>query len=320
MSVDLKIRAIGRYVPPSRCDTSVQAAALGVKPSVLATKLGFRYRAVPKEEGGVDVAERAVRALTDLHPELPLDQLGLLCVVTQNPDHKVPHTAATLHDRLSLGRGCMTFDLSQACAGYVHALAVVTALAARLGIRHALIVTADSYEDIVDPADAHTALIFGTAGTATWLDADGPGFVADASDFGTSPGSSDILFCADRLHMDGHEVFMRAVREVPGSIRSVLERAGVRDEDVSAYLLHPGSLAVVRQMRALLGLDEARCPFESADYGNTLSSSVPMMLADRLAGDHPLIVISGFGAGFSWGTCLLRWESQHVRKNSSPSA
>lgn len=315
MNEGLRIRAIGRFLPPGRCDTSAQAATLAVAPSVLENKLGFRQRAVKETHGTTDLAEQAVRALLNQHPELPTEEIGLLCVVTQNPDRRIPHTAATLHERVSLPRSCMTFDLSQGCAGFVHGLVTVISLAAHLGIRRALLVTADPYSDIIDPSDWQTALIFGDAATATWLDVEGPGYVTEAADFGTSPGTSDVLRCADRFRMNGREVYLHASREVPRSIRSVLRRAQIGDEDIATYLLHPGSLGMLRQLRTLLALDETRCPFEATGYGNTVSSSIPLMLADRLTGEQPLVILSGFGVGFTWGTCLLRWvpEQPHRR-------
>ena len=100
------------------------------------------------------------------------------------------------------------------------------------------------------------------------------------------------------------EVFLHAVRQVPVSIAAVLAAAGVSGDEVAAYLAPPRVARPIRQLRGVLGVDEKRCPFAAAEYGNTVSSSIPLMLLDPVEGPGPLL-LSGFGVGFSWGTCLL---------------
>ena len=188
-----RIRAIGTYIPPGREQNRPRLADFGLAPDFLERKLGILQRSVrgPNEE----TSDLCVSAFADLLRALPLDPaaLQLCCVVTQNPDQKIPHTSAIVHEKLGLGKHCMTFDVSQGCAGYVHALAIVNGLMTSLRLEHAVIFTCDPYSKIVNPADKNTSLIFGDAATATYLTRTGDGYALEDALFGTLPGSSDCL-------------------------------------------------------------------------------------------------------------------------------
>jgi 3-oxoacyl-[acyl-carrier-protein] synthase-3 len=141
----------------------------------------------------------------------------------------------------------------------------------------------------------------------TYLNRSGPGYrLVDAS-FGTRPGSAAVLRYEGRLIMEGREVFKHAAREVPTAIRRLLELHHLREDDIDLFLLHPGSKYLLDILRKDLGVTEDRLPFEASEYGNTVSSSIPLMLAARLDAEQSIarIVLSGFGVGFSWGTCLI---------------
>ncbi|WP_334028602.1 ketoacyl-ACP synthase III [Nocardia terpenica] len=264
-------------------------------------------RAVKKP--GQRTSDLCCRAFADLQARTPLESeaIQLLCVVTQSPDMPIPHTAALLHERLGLSGHCMTFDLSQGCAGYTHGLAAVTALADRFGLDHILLFTCDPYTAIVDPHDRNAALIFGDGATASYLTRGAPGYRLGDADFGTAPGTSSVLrYTTRHLQMDGRAVFLTAAREAPASIGRLLDRNHLDPTDIDLFLVHPGSKRIVDVLRNELGVDQDRLPFEIGEYGNTVSSSLPLMLAERLHRNPPdTILLSGFGVGFCWGTCLI---------------
>ncbi|MGW6333080.1 ketoacyl-ACP synthase III [Nocardia rhamnosiphila] len=307
-SEPIALTAIGTHLPGKRLRNSAAATSLAVTEEFLSDKIGITTRAV--KEPGQRASDLCAAAFADLCGRTRVDPaaIQLCCVVTQNPDMRIPHTAAILHEKLGLPKQCMTFDLSQGCAGYTHALAVVTALAERFGFDHALLFTCDPYSDIVDPHDRDTALLFGDGATVSYCATGAAGYrVADA-DFGTAPGTSSVLrFDTGHLTMQGRGVFLNAAREAPASIRRVLERNDLTLGDIDLFLVHPGSKRIVDVLRDDLEVDESRLPFEIDEYGNTVSSSIPLMLAARLGQQPPTdIVLSGFGVGFSWGTCLIR--------------
>jgi 3-oxoacyl-[acyl-carrier-protein] synthase-3 len=297
------VQQIGVYVPEQRIDNEPLRERLGID-DALFEKIGVRRRAV--KEAGQRTSHLCEQAYRELQSRVEVDaaEIGILCVVTQNPDLKIPHTSAIVHQRLGMSSSCMTFDISQGCAGYAHGLAIVSGLMQQLSIGRALLFTCDPYSEIVNPDDRSTAAIFGDAATVTLLGVGG-GLRLGGADFGTSPGSSDALKCDDRLQMDGRSIVLNAAREVPRSIDRVLRGRALRRDEIDLFLLHPGSKHVIDLLRGALGLTEARLPFEIEDIGNTVSSSIPLMLAPRLEKAPPRIILSGFGVGFTWGTCLL---------------
>lgn len=312
LGCELRVGGIGVYIPPSRQPNRPLLTGFGLDDEFLHRRIGVVTRSI--KAPGQQTSDLCIEAFNDLvrkFPDFDTDSVQLLCLVTQNPDSRIPHTSAVIHQFLNLPPSCMTFDLSQGCAGFPHALAVATSLAERFAFDNALIFTCDPYSTIVDPSDRDTALLFGDAATVTHLQRTGPGYRLVDAAFGTRPGSAAVLRYEGRLVMEGREVFQHAAREVPSAIRRLLGRNHLRENDIDLFLLHPGSKYLLDVLRKDLGVAESRLPFEAGEYGNTVSSSIPLMLASRLDPRQSLtrIVLSGFGVGFSWGACLLERTS-----------
>lgn len=303
----VRIHSIGTYLPDRRDDNAARAAAVGFDTDFLRDKLGVLRRSVKEpEETTSDLCLKAFHDLTARN-DIPLDDIQLLVVVTQHPDFRVPYTAAIVHNKLGLSKQCMTFDISQACAGYCHALTTVVGLMNEARFEHGVLMTCDPYSDKVDPNDKDTALLFGDAATATWFTRSGSGYRLIDSRFGTRPNSNQCLHFDDVLHMDGQAVFKNAVKEVPPSIGELLESNHLSVDDVDLFLLHQGSKYLVEFVGRKVGIPSDKSPLESADYGNTVSSSIPLMLQKHLEpAQLETIVLSGFGVGFSWGSNILK--------------
>jgi 3-oxoacyl-[acyl-carrier-protein] synthase III len=308
MGRELRVAGIGVHIPPARHPNLPLLAGFGLDEEFMRRRIGIITRSI--KEPCQPTSDLCIAAFNDLARQLSdLDtySIDLVCLVTQNPDSRIPHTSAVIHELLDLPASCMTFDISQGCAGFPHALAVATSLAERFAFDNALIFTCDPYSTIVDPSDRDTALLFGDAATVTYLQRSGPGYRLVDAAFGTRPGSAAVLRYEGRLIMKGREVFQNAVREVPPAIRRLLGRNHLREDNIDLFLLHPGSKHLLDVLRDELGVPEDRLPFEAGEYGNTVSSSIPLMLAPRLEARKHLarILLCGFGVGFTWGTCLL---------------
>lgn len=302
----VKIHSIGVYLPVDRESNIARAEEFSVTHHFLAEKLGVMERAVKKKEE--TTSDLCVKAFQDLCMNRAIDvaQIQLLAVVTQNPDMKIPYTAAIVHQRLGLSKGCMTFDIGQGCAGYTHTLTILTALMEKLQLEHALLFTCDPYSEIVDRHDKNTALLFGDAASVSYLTTSGSGYRLLDADFGTAPNSYPCLQCEDVLRMDGREVFTHAVREAPQSIQTLLKRNALTLADIDLFLLHQGSKTVVDYIKQILDLGSEKAPFAMQTYGNTISSSIPLLFQQPVRQqEHRKVILSGFGVGFSWGSCLL---------------
>jgi len=303
----VRIRSIGLYMPSTRVSNDEKAERVGFDRDFLENKLGVVARSVmePGETTG-DLAIRAFNALAE-RADFPRDEIQLLVVVTQHPDFKVPHTAAIVHNRLELGKHCMTFDISQGCAGYTHGVTIVTGVMDAANLNHGVLITSDPYSDKVADDDRDVSLLFGDAATATYFSRTGPGYRLVDSNFGTLPDSYRCLMFRDRLEMDGPAVFKHAVQEAPPSMKELLERNQLTVDDVDLFLLHQGSKYLVEYVSRKMRVPPEKAPFEASHYGNTVSSSIPLMLQKHIdAAQLERIVLSGFGVGFTWGNNLLQ--------------
>ncbi len=303
----VRLRAIGCHLPATRASNYDKAAQVGFDREFLEEKLGVVSRSVM--EPGETTSDLAVRAFAALVEQtgLPTDAVQLLAVVTQHPDFNVPHTAALVHNRLGLAKHCMTFDISQGCAGYTHGVSIVSGAMDVAKLEHAVLITSDPYSDKVADDDRDVSLLFGDAATATYFGRSGPGYRLIDSNFGTLPDSYQCLMFRDRLEMDGAAVFKHAVKEAPPSMQALLERNHLAADQIDLFLLHQGSKYLVEYVSRKMRVPPDKAPFEARRYGNTVSSSIPLMLQKHLETTTlERIVLSGFGVGFSWGNNLLQ--------------
>lgn len=303
---ELGIAAIGSYLPETRLDNRAAAKRFDFTDEFLETKIGILApaRKTPDEE----TSDLCVKAFADLERVAgeAIRSIDLIAVVTQNPDgHGLPHTSAIVHQKLGLPKTCFAFDISLGCSGFVAGLAIVKGYLAATGGRRALLFTADPYSKVQDPADRNTALIFGD-GAAAALIAETPCWRIGAGfDLGTEGQKSSALKvdAENRLSMSGRMVFDFCALNVPGSVERALAANGLSKQEVDGWVLHPGSKYIVDTICDRLKIPRISFP---APYGNTVSSSIPLILKDMDPLKQRTVVISGFGVGLGWATTVLR--------------
>lgn len=301
------ITAVATYLPVRRIDNLKRATQLGSTPEQVENRIGFRKLAQLDEGSGTfDLARRAANRLLDSNALDPAS-IDVLVAVTQNPDRNIPHLSAELHGALGLSPHCACFDIGLGCSGYVYALSVVASFMPANHLKVGILVTADPYSRIIDPHDKATSLLFGDGATATLLTTD-PVYELGVFTFGTKGADADKLSCNNGvLFMNGRAVYNFSATQVPQDIRRVVAKNGIRLDEVDCFVLHQGSRYIVETIIERLSVDPELVPFLAAEYGNTISSSIPMMLAD-LIGDAAkrTIVLSGFGLGLSWVSTVMR--------------
>jgi 3-oxoacyl-[acyl-carrier-protein] synthase III len=297
---------IACYVPEARVDNVDLARRVVATETLVRDKIGFlRTARMPPGCETSDLCVEAVRRLLDVARIEPA-RLQLLVVVTQNPDgHGLPHTSAVVHGKLDLPAGCAAFDISLGCSGFVYGLSVATALMAANDMTCGVLVTADPYSKIVDPADRETALLFGDGAAAALL-TDDPAWQIGRSDFGTQGRQRENLMVGThgKLSMNGRGVFNFSATEVPASIGRTLAKNELQLADIDRFVLHQGSRYLVDTIAKRLGIED-RTEVCAQDYGNLVSSSVPVAFAERVRESDRRVLISGFGVGLSWATNVL---------------
>lgn len=301
------IEAIASYVPEGRASNLDLMERFEVDEAFLRGKLGVITRSVRgADEDTSDLALRALEALL-AKTRVATSDIDALVVVTQNPDGNLPHVSGLVHGRAKLAPSCAAFDVSLGCSGYVYGLSILQSFLASNGLRRGVIITADPYSKIVDPEDKNTVLLFGDAATATLVGPE-PQLACGPFVFGSQGDLTGALVCKDGvLRMNGREVFNFAATTVPGNIAALFEKAGVAKEDVDSFIFHQGSRYIVDTLTRRLGLDASKVRIDMEETGNTVSSSIPLLLEKEL--DDPtshLLVLSGFGVGLSWASCICR--------------
>ena len=306
------IQYVSAYLPAAAIDNALQAKGFDADEDFISDKIGML--ALSRKADHEQTSDMAVSAVLKLQEEHGIDvsQAQCLVLVTQNPDgHGLPHTSAVVHHRLNLPAACAVFDISLGCSGYVQALSVVKAFMQSQNMRQGLLVTADPYSKIINPADRDTAMLFGDGASATWLSDEAQWHIGVA-DFGIQSQQHDALQTRDdgHLYMNGRAVFTFAATQVPASVKRVLEKAQIGMADLDQVFLHQGSRYIVETLAKRIG-SEGKTPFAATAYGNTVSSSVPMLLAQHLQPEWHKVLLCGFGVGLSWATCLLEKKNDH---------
>ena len=282
-------------------------ARLDTSDAWIVERTGIRERRYGGTTGGL--ATDACREALNSAGRLP-DEVDLLVLSTTTPDKTVPATSSRVH--ADLGLSGAAFDLNAACAGFVYALVVGHAMLGA-GHRRVLVAGADTLTRITDQEDRGTAVLFADGAGAIVIEAVEGHEMLLGSDLGLDGSLTSLLYCdhGGYMSMDGKEVFRRAVRVTVDSAHRAMERAGIGPEDIALFVPHQANLRIVDAVNQRLGLDRERSALVLDKTGNTSSASIPLALADaadagRLA-DGDLILFSGFGAGMTWASAVVRW-------------
>ena len=301
------IKSVSAYLPEQCIDNVQQGQKFGESREFIEKKIGALK--LPRKDDSEDTSDLAVAAVRALFEQsgLTAGTVDALVLVTQNGDGSgLPHTAAVVHSKLGLNHGVAAFDLGLACSGYVYGLSILKGLMQEAGLRNGVLVTADPYSKVIDPNDRVTSLLFGDGATATWLCKDGIWDIGVPLMATDGDGGGHLMVREGRLQMNGRQVFNFACMRVPEQIKELLKKEQLRQEDIDLYCIHQGSASIVDAVSRRFPAVRDRFLLDMGSTGNTVSSSVPLILRKHLNdSDMRKILISGFGVGLSWASSVL---------------
>lgn len=291
--------------------------ALGEKSINIANEMPMFAEAIAKtgihvvhETSGnaVDLAVRAVEEMRIRKPE-SISSLGALLVVSQSHTMHLPSMAFEVQDRCSLPKDIFAVDINQGCSGFVQALQIAVSLVQDR--KNILIVCADNYRSKLEKNDRSTNVVFSDAATATLVSDRAELQILGSSHFSDGSGrrllyqSIDCIDNSGYLHMSGSDVWMFTKRVVFSQISKALEKSGVHASEVGQYYLHQASNLVLDDLKKKIGV-EASVPVEMGLIGNTVSSTIPILLENRIAQlKNQISVLSGFGVGLSASSMVI---------------
>lgn len=317
-----KILGTGSCVPAQSWDNNKLSEMVDTNDEWIRERTGIVTRHVAEgEESTVALAAGAAKAALE-NAGLEAEALELIIVATVSPENLVPCTACQVQEALG-AKGATCFDLNGACTGFLLAINTAQAYLAQGIYRTALIVGAECLSNLMDWNDRSTCILFGDGAGAAVLQAQPEGRYAQVTHSEGDRGA--VLTCASRnrrgndggctaetfLRMDGGEVFKFAVSKVPRVIAELLEKEELTPEEIDYFVLHQANARIVGAVAKRLGGDSEKFPLNIAEYGNTSSASIPILL-DELNRAGKLrrgmkLVLAGFGGGLSYGASLIVW-------------
>lgn len=306
-AVGARFTGWGRALPPKVLTNHDLEGMVETSDQWIRERTGIERRHVGGTTAGLSI-ESGGRAL-EMAGVDPLD-IDALVLATTTPDRTVPATSATVQH--GLGLKCGAFDVNAACSGFVYATVVAHGLIA-MGARKVLLIGTDTLSRITDWDDRNTAILFADGSGAAVLEAtDGPGQLL-GWDIDSDGSAEELLFCevGGTIHMDGKEVFRRAVRIMVDSAKKSMAIAGVTADDIALVVPHQANIRIISAACDRLGVPIERAAVCIHETGNTSSASIPLALFDaadqgRLsAGD--LVLLVGFGAGMTAASAIIRW-------------
>jgi 3-oxoacyl-[acyl-carrier-protein] synthase-3 len=318
-------------IPEGRLtNADLEARGIGTTDRWIVERTGIRERRImaPDETTAV-LAVAAGNAAIKSAGITPGD-LALLIVATCTPEQPLPETSAFVAE--GLGVRCGAFDVGAACAGFSYGVVVASSLIQAGGVTGpVLVIGAENLTRIVNPLDRSVVILFGDGAAAAVLSpsrggVDGPGVLSfDMGSDGSAaclieiraggsrrPTTAETVAAGEHwMTMEGQEVFRRAVRVVVDSSQAALERAGLTTDQLDWFVPHQANARIVAAAANRLRIPAERCVVNVDRYGNTSAASIPIALTeaaeDGRLSDGDLVLISGFGAGMTWASAVLRW-------------
>lgn len=321
--VGVGILAMGMYAPSKIMTNHDFEAKLETSDEWIVSRTGIKERRIAADnEFTSNLAFGAVEDLIRRHGPSALEGVDLVIVATNTPDALFPSTAALVQHHFGLKAGA--YDLLAGCPGWGYALSQAYAMVQTGMARKVLAIGAEALSKILDWDDRSTAVLFGDgAGAAVIgpvkagygfksfvLGSDGSG-AKDLYGRCLAPNLPDGTSMANRVFMNGREVFKFAVRVMNTATIEAIEKAGLQPSDIKLFIPHQANLRIIEAARERLGLPWERVVVNVDRYGNTSTASMPLALQESLdagriqEGDHLLFVT--FGAGLTWAASVLTW-------------
>lgn len=321
------ITSVAHYVPDRRVTNQDLEKVIDTSDEWIMERTGIRERRLVSAGSATsDLAYEASRRVLDRRGISP-EAIDLIIVATVTPDMFFPSTACVLQEKLGATKA-WGFDLSGACSGFIYALATGAQFVESGRHETVLIVGADVMSSIIDFEDRSTCVLFGdgagavlleasktTNGIIDWiLKSDGSGgqFLYMPGGGSLNPATAETV--SDKMHyvhQNGRNVFKFAVKGMVEVSEEILGRNALTPADLKLYVPHQANLRIINATAERLGLDRSKVAVNIDRFANTTAATIPICLseADQTSSVEPgdLILLSSFGAGFTWGSLLMRW-------------
>lgn len=323
------IRSIGRFVPERRLTNQDLEKMVDTNDEWIVSRTGIRERRIL--DPGLGNSYMAVRAAKECleRAGVGADELDAIIVGTVTPDMFFPSTACLVQKELG-ARKTWGFDLSAGCSGFVFSLTTGAQMVESGRYHKVLVIGSDVMSTIINYEDRNTCVLFGDAAGAVLLEPcpeegfgildfiqriDGAGgeFLHMKGGGSRRPASIETVENKEHyVYQEGKQVFKFAVTEMANVSAGILEKNGLSGNDIELFIPHQANIRIIEACANRMGIDMSKVVINIDRYANTTAGTIPLCLYDVLVEEKRLkkgdyAVMSAFGAGFTWGSVLMRW-------------
>lgn len=318
----MKIIGTGSALPKKIVTNDELSGIVDTSDEWIRSRTGISSRHIAVEETttsmSVEAAQKALKA-SGTEP----GELDLIIAATASADYIIPTLSCQVQAAIGAS-GAVAFDIGAACSGFLFALATADAYFKTGKYKKALVIGAETLSKLMDWTDRSTCVLFGDGAGAVVVTAQGDSLLgmvqgANGAD-GMALNSINRINCSpfseneqmtDYVHMNGPAVYKFAVRTVPKAIREALDQAGLTEDDVDHFLLHQANLRIIESVADRLKQPMEKFPTNLEECGNVSAASVPILLdkvcREGIIKEGETLALAGFGAGLTWGACILKW-------------
>lgn len=328
------ITAVAHYVPEKVLSNADLEKMVDTTDEWIRTRTGIRERRILEEGASSDMAVKAIENLL-ARRNMSASEIEVIIVATVTPDMFFPATACIIQQKIGATKA-WGFDLSAACSGFLYALTTGAKLVESGAHAKVLVVGTDKMSSITDYTDRNNCILFGDAAAAVllepteeegfgiidhkfYVDGEGGKYLCMKGGGSLNPPSHDTV---DKkmhyIYQDGKNVFKLAVKGMADVSAEIMERNGLKGEDISWLVPHQANLRIIDATAERMGIRREQVMINIDKYGNTTAATIPMCLSEwwecgRLKRGQN-IVLAAFGAGYTWGATYVKWSLVNPQK------
>lgn len=321
--MNAKIKGFGYCLPKRKLTNDELAQVVDTNDEWISSRTGIHSRYVAEDENTSDLgAKAAQRAMDDA--KIKKEDIDIIICATFTPDHATPSAACLIQEKLGMNdQKVMAFDINAACSGFMFALQTAHAYIACGMAKNIIVIGSENISKQLNWEDRGTCIIFGDGAGAVVLSANEQ--AKPMFHFACSQGDNNGVIMSEAVlprvaltpqiptqtyvKMEGNATFRFAIQAMQESILDVLEQANVSLEDIDWIVPHQANQRIISNVVKRLKIDEKKVFMNIAEVGNTSAASIPLALGQMkeqgLLKDGMKIVLSGFGAGFTWAGCYM---------------
>ena len=324
------ILGTGFYVPEKIMTNADLEKIVETSDEWIVERTGIKERRIAEDNQPMsDLALRAAKdALADAG--VAAEDLDLIIVATLTSDRIIPSTACMIQNLLG-AKHAAAFDLSAACSGFAYAASVAAQFIETCAYKKALVIGAETLSKYINWEDRNTCVLFGDGAGAAVLGQVEEGYGILSFDLGSDgsggdaiqiPSSGSLMPVSKEsidqklnlIHMNGRDVFKFAVKAMGKTVKNSLAKIDMPQEKIDWLVPHQANIRIIESAAKRLSMPMDKVIVNIHKYGNMSAACIPIALAEAAAAKRfkkgDIIALSGFGAGLTWASCIIRWSKE----------